>query len=86
MDNPEQLLRPHCSIFGDMSALKKCQSFVSVLFLLFVPSSVCAQTKILRGVILDLQSGEPVPFASMKMEKSGYGKLSDSAGGFIHSF
>jgi hypothetical protein len=45
-----------------------------------------AQTKVLRGVILDIQSGERVPFASMKLDKSGYGKLSDSAGGFIFRF
>ncbi len=45
-----------------------------------------AQTKVLRGLILDIQSGERVPFASMKLDKSGYGKLSDSAGGFTFRF
>ncbi len=45
-----------------------------------------AQTKVLRGVILDIQSGERVPFASMRLDKSGYGKLSDSAGGFTFRF
>lgn len=47
---------------------------------------VRAQTKVLRGVILDIQSGERVPFASMRMDKTGYGKLSDSAGGFSFRF
>ena len=86
MNNPEQLLRPHCSKFGAMWALKKCQPFLIVLLLLFVSFSVCAQTKVLRGVIQDEQSGEPVPFASMQMEKSGHGILSDSAGGFTMRF
>jgi hypothetical protein len=45
-----------------------------------------AQTKVLQGVILDAQSGERVPFASMRFDKSGFGKLSDSAGGFIFHF
>ncbi len=37
-------------------------------------------------MILDIQSGESVPFASMRLDKSGYGKLSDSAGGFTFRF
>ncbi|HZZ74972.1 MAG TPA: carboxypeptidase-like regulatory domain-containing protein, partial [Puia sp.] len=69
-----------------MWTLKKCQSFLCVLLLLFVSFSVCAQTKVLRGVIQDEQSGEPVPFASMQMIKSGHGILSDSAGGFTLRF
>jgi Family of unknown function (DUF5686)/CarboxypepD_reg-like domain len=86
MNNPEQLLRRHCSKFGAMWTLKKCQPYLIVLLLLFVSFSVCAQTKVLRGVIQDEQSGEPVPFASMQMEKSGHGLLSDSAGGFTLRF
>jgi hypothetical protein len=69
-----------------MLALKKCLPYASCLFLLFVISGARAQTKVLRGVILDIQSGERVPFASMRLDKSGYGKLSDSAGGFIFRF
>ena len=69
-----------------MSALKKCQLCLSVLFLLFLTTGVLAQTKVLRGVVLDVQSGERVPFASMKLDKSGFGKLSDSAGGFTFHF
>ena len=45
-----------------------------------------AQTKTLKGVIRDSHSGEIIPFASMRFKKSGTGKLSDSAGGFIFRF
>ena len=69
-----------------MSALKRCQLFLSFLFLLFVTSGALAQTKVLRGVILDVQSGERIPFASMRLDKGGFGKLSDSAGGFTFHF
>ncbi len=86
MDTWKQLLRPHCSIFEYMWALKRCQLYLSVLFLLFFSTGAMAQTKVLRGVILDVQSGERIPFASMKLDKSGFGKLSDSAGGFIFHF
>src|SRR5450755_38609 len=86
MDNWKQFLREHCSIFEDMSALKKCLPYVSFLFLLFVSNGVHAQAKVLSGVILDIQSGERVPFASMRLVKHNYGKLSDSAGGFTFRF
>ena len=69
-----------------MLALKKCLPYVSFLILLFVSGGVHAQTKVLSGVILDIQSGERVPFASMRLVKNGYGKLSDSAGGFTFRF
>ncbi|HCL84568.1 MAG TPA: hypothetical protein DIC22_11370, partial [Chitinophagaceae bacterium] len=69
-----------------MLALKKCQPYLSVLLLLLLSFGSRAQTKVLRGVILDAQSGERVPFASMRLEKTGYGKLSDSAGGFTFRF
>ncbi len=86
MKNRKQLRRTHCSIFADMPALKKCLPYVSFLFLLFVTVDALAQSKVLRGVILDIQSGERVPFASLRLDKSGYGKLSDSAGGFTFRF
>ena len=69
-----------------MWALKKCQPCIIFLFLLFVSSGAQAQAKVLSGVIQDLQSGERIPFASMRMDKSGFGKLSDSAGGFTFRF
>lgn len=86
MDNWKQLLRGHCSIFVDMPALKKCLPYVSFLILFFVSTGIRGQTKILSGVILDIQSGERVPFASMKLIRNGSGKLSDSAGGFTFRF
>src|ERR1700693_2672792 len=86
MNNWTQLLRGHCSIFEAMLALKKCLPYVSFIILLFVSNGVRAQAKVLSGVILDIQSGESVPFASMRLVKNGYGKLSDSAGGFIFRF
>lgn len=50
-------------------------------FLLFgILSS--AQTKVISGIIKDSHSDEPIPFASVVLKKSGFGKLSDSAGGF----
>ena len=86
MDNWKQLLRCHCSIFEDMPALKKCLPYVSFLILFFVSTGIRGQTKILSGVILDIQSGERVPFASMRLVRRGSGKLSDSAGGFSFRF
>ena len=86
MDNWKQLLRGHCSIFEDMPAFKKCLPYVSFLILLFVSTGTRGQTKILSGVILDIQSGERVPFASMRLVRRGSGKLSDSAGGFTFRF
>jgi hypothetical protein len=65
-----------------MLALKKCLYYLSIPILLFLSSGSQAQTKVLSGVIMDLQSGERVPFASMRLTQSGHGKLSDSAGGF----
>ena len=86
MVNQKQLLRTHCSIFEDMSALKKCLPYLSILFLFFVSLDSTAQRKVIRGLILDLQSGEHAPFASLRLDKSGYGKLSDSAGSFVFIF
>ena len=54
--------------------------------MLFVTLDAQSQSKVLTGVILDVQSGERVPFASMRFVKSGYGRLSDSAGGFTFRF
>jgi hypothetical protein len=69
-----------------MGALKKCQFYPILLILLFVSGTAQAQTKVLQGVILDAQSGERIPFASMRLDNSGVGKLSDSAGGFSFHF
>lgn len=60
--------------------------FLVVLICLFVGSDVSAQVKILRGVIRDVHSLEPVPFASIEFKKTSTGKLSDSSGAFEFRF
>ncbi|HEY4156167.1 MAG TPA: carboxypeptidase-like regulatory domain-containing protein, partial [Puia sp.] len=69
-----------------MSGLNKWFSYFVLLLLLFSMQEAVAQQKLLRGVILDAQSGERVPFASMRFLQSGNGKLSDSAGNFVFRF
>jgi hypothetical protein len=59
--------------------------FRAAVFLLF-PISVAAQQKILRGVIKDVHSEEKIPFASVKLLKSGSGGLSDSSGSFTFRY
>jgi hypothetical protein len=44
---------------------------------------VDAQVKILQGVILDKQSDEPIPFASIVFKVNGSGALTDSLGRYI---
>ncbi len=46
------------------------------------PLLCCAQTKTLNGEILDKQSDEPIPFASIKLLLKGGGELTDSLGRF----
>src|SRR6476469_3797545 len=54
--------------------------FIGIVACVF---SVQAQVKILKGVILDKQSDEPISYASAVFKKSGIGVLSDSLGKFI---
>ncbi|MEP6846344.1 MAG: DUF5686 family protein [Panacibacter sp.] len=62
-------------------ALKK--PFGIILFLLAAAmTSAFAQVKILKGVVLDKQSDEPIPFASVIFKVSGRGVLTDSLGRF----
>ena len=82
----KQLLRQHCSIFGVMCELKKWLPYAALLCFLFSFQEAVSQQKLLRGVILDAQSGERVPFASLRFTKSGHGGLSDSAGNLIFRF
>ena len=81
-----QLLRLHCSIFGGMPGLKKLLTYLTFFSFLFSVQDAVCQRKLLRGVILDAQSGERVPFASLRFLQSGNGKLSDSAGNFAFRF
>src|SRR5215813_12550232 len=57
------------------------KSIVLIFCIAFVHVSI-AQVKMLRGVILDKQSDEPIPYASAVFKKSGIGVLSDSLGKF----
>ncbi len=65
------------SLLISLICLALCLSFVS---------GIDAQTKVLKGIIRDGHSDERIPFASMRFKKSGSGKLSDSAGGFVFRF
>lgn len=56
-----------------------------LLLITVVALSTNAQHKVIRGVLLDKQSDEPLPFASAIFRKSGMGVLTDSAGRFIFS-
>jgi hypothetical protein len=66
--------------------VKETYKFFAVLIFLIVGFNVSAQVKILRGVIRDVHSLEPVPFASIEFKKTSAGKLSDSAGAFEFRF
>jgi hypothetical protein len=66
--------------------VKETYKFFAVLIFLIVGFNVSAQVKILRGVIRDIHSLEPVPFASIEFKKTSAGKLSDSAGAFEFRF
>ena len=69
-----------------MFGLKKWIPYLTIFCFLFSAQDAVSQRKLIRGVILDAQSGERVPFASMRFLKSGNGKLSDSAGNFAFRF
>lgn len=45
--------------------------------------SAQAQQKVITGTIREAQSGETIPFASIRFKKSGKGMLADSAGNFL---
>lgn len=55
-----------------------------IQFFSFVLLFTCsyAQSKVISGYIKDSHSDEPIPFASIVFKNSGFGKLSDSVGGF----
>jgi len=62
-------------------ALRKKITFI--LFFLFTGIiTAYTQVKILKGVVLDKQSDEPITFASVVFKVSGGGILTDSIGRF----
>jgi len=54
----------------------------AVLFILLLPYGVSAQRLVLKGAIKDAHSDENIPFASIRFQSAGTGRLSDSAGNF----
>ncbi|MEI6947593.1 DUF5686 family protein [Paraflavisolibacter sp. H34] len=62
--------------------LKKISLLVILLFCSFLPAAL-AQSKTIRGTIKDKHSDEPLPFVSVRFQKSGIGLLSDSSGAFV---
>jgi hypothetical protein len=60
-------------------------SFLLAFFFCFGFISSSAQ-KVLKGIVKDRHSDEPVPFASVQFKKSGTGRLADSSGAFIFTF
>lgn len=58
------------------------QCFLLLLFSLGIAQFVSAQQKSISGVVKDIHSEEPIPFASVQFKNSGIGKLTDSAGTF----
>lgn len=62
-------------------ALRKKITFI--LFFLFMGIvTAYTQVKVLKGIVLDKQSDEPIPFASVVFKVSGRGMLTDSVGRF----
>jgi len=58
------------------------QCFLLLLFSLGIAQFVSAQQKSISGVVKDIHSEEPIPFASVQFKNSGIGKLTDSSGTF----
>ncbi len=77
---------PFLRIFAtDMWKTFKLETFILAAFLL-TSQLIQAQSKLLRATIKDRHSDETVPFASVKLNNSDQGKLSDSAGYFFFRF
>jgi hypothetical protein len=62
-------------------ALKKTLGIILVLLAAGVSRSY-AQQRLLKGIVLDKQSDEPIPYASVLFKVNGRGMLTDSAGRF----
>lgn len=58
------------------------KKIISIVFLLFCFSSLSAQSIELLGQLLDQNSGEPVPYASIRLSHTGYGTISNAEGEF----
>lgn len=56
--------------------------FLLFLIALNLPFFAVAQTKVIVGNVRNQHSGEPVPYASVRLFPSGLGKMADSSGSF----
>ncbi|HEY4934985.1 MAG TPA: DUF5686 family protein [Puia sp.] len=54
----------------------------SAIFILLLVTGLSAQNKPIQGSVVSQLSGEKIAFASISLKKAGYGRVSDSAGGF----
>lgn len=59
-----------------------CKTGLALVIIMLQCFTAAAQNKVLRGVILDKQSDEPIPFSSAVFKVSGRGALTDSLGRF----
>ncbi|MBA2761769.1 MAG: carboxypeptidase-like regulatory domain-containing protein, partial [Segetibacter sp.] len=59
---------------------------ITILFAVSLPKQSAAQRKILKGIVKDRQSDEPIPFASVVFKISRQGTLTDSSGIFAFDY
>lgn len=56
------------------------------LIVALLPERTSAQKKILKGIVKDRQSDEPIPFASIVLKSNMQGTLTDSSGIFVFDY
>jgi hypothetical protein len=78
------MINSRCAL--KFEAMKRIGFLGLCCLLLFSSVSATAQRKYLRGIIKDMQSDEPIPFASVIHQQSGRGSLTDSSGKFELNF
>jgi hypothetical protein len=68
-----------------MKGTGKCRHAAAtwIFFILVFSFSALQAQKIITGTIKEAQSGETIPFASIRFKTSGLGALADSAGNFV---
>lgn len=69
-----------------MSLLKRYRTGLLIALAFSCSFTSLAQHKTLSGIIIDAQSEERVPFASVSFRNTTVGKLSDSSGSFTFTF
>lgn len=56
--------------------------FIRLLILLVLPTSIFAQTGIIKGTVRDALTNEPIPFANILIPQTGTGAVTDEAGNY----